>query len=119
EREGGFPLTLRNAGDRSAQNFGLIGRRIQGESEEGAIPRVAEEPPEADCFQLGPERTQSIIDEESLRQQRRAAKEVDIAIAESASEAVFGISPQRDRDGQDCAQRHRDKDELDCYPEAG
>ena len=82
EREGALPLALRHGLDGAAQDLGLIGGGVEREGQEHAVPGVTEEPPQADRVQGAAEGAKAVIDQEDLRQQRGAAEEIDIGIAE-------------------------------------
>src|SRR5690606_21329129 len=89
ERGGAFMLAARHAFDRPAQDFGLIGGGVEREGQERAVPGVAEEPPKAPGLQLGGEAAEAVIDQEELREERRAAEEIDIAVGQPREEAVL------------------------------
>ncbi|MNH20675.1 hypothetical protein D3C79_804540 [compost metagenome] len=72
-------LARRNRHQAAAEDLGLIGGSVQGERQQGAKPRIPEEPPQADVLPEALERTQAVIQQEQLRQQRRTAEEVHVA----------------------------------------
>ena len=100
ERSRALPLAPRHAFDRAAQDLGLVGRRVQREGENGAIPGFAEEPPQSDRFQFNPEGAEAVIDEEGLREQRRAAEEIDVAVGDGLEELVLRHARIGDRYGK-------------------
>ena len=69
-------------------------------------------------FELRPERADAVVDQEGLRQQRRAAEEIDIGIGKGRQEAVPRHARIGDRHRQDGAQHDRDDDQRERYAEA-
>src|SRR5690606_28092582 len=100
ERGGAFPLAFWNALNGSAQDLRLVGGGIQREGEQGTVPRIPEKHPQPDRLELRPHRPQAEIARKSLRQQRRAAEQVDIAISERGDETVARHAPIGNRNGK-------------------
>ena len=66
ERERALELAAGDRLDRAAQDLGLIGGRVDGEGEERAVERLAEEPPQADVLPEQSELAEAVIDQEQL-----------------------------------------------------
>ncbi len=111
-------LSLGHVADRTGQDLDLIGGGVQSEGEQRAVPRVTQEPPQADILKERPEGTDAVIDQEHLCDQRRAAKEIDISRRHTAEIGVLRQPPERHRQRDDRAHNHRDDDELDRDDEA-
>src|SRR5690606_37479070 len=88
---GCLPLSARDAGNRAAQDFGLIGGGIQREGKDRAVPGVAEEPPEPDGITLRAEGAEPVIDEEGLGEEGCSPEEIDVAVAQAAGERICGF----------------------------
>ena len=112
ERPRRLPLPARHRPDGAAENLRLVGGGVQREGEDRAIERVAEEDPEPDRLQLRHVPANcagAVVDEEELREQRRAAEEIDVAEGDRADEAVLRQPRGGDRDRE---QQRRSRTEI-------
>ena len=80
ERRAPLELAARDRLDRPAQDLGLIGGGVDGEGEDRAVERLAEEPPQPDILPEQAELAEAVIDQEELAEQRRAAEEGGVAV---------------------------------------
>src|ERR1700722_6916216 len=76
-----FDLSVWHRKKRAAKNFGLVGGGAKRERQHGAIEGVAQESPCETGAHRG-QRSEAIIDDEELDQERRATKDHDIGAGE-------------------------------------
>src|SRR5690606_23950585 len=100
ERGGAFPLAFWDVNNGSANDLRLVGDVVQREGETSTVPRISEKHPQRDRLELRPHRSEAVIDQKSLRQQGRAAEQVDIAISERGDETVARHAPIGNRNGK-------------------
>src|SRR6185436_6343063 len=96
----GVNLVMRDRADGAAVDFRLVGGGVEGEGEQAAVEGFAEEPPQPDIREEVPELPAAVVEEVSLRQERRAPEKIDIAVGNAAQPAVTRQPRQSDRDGE-------------------
>ena len=108
---GGFHFTDGDGVDGTAQDFGDVGRGVQGHGQQRAPVRVAQVWPErslAHALELG----KAVVDDKQLQQQRRAAKEEDVGVGHGAHVPVPRGAGDAQRYGEAEAGDHGDGQQL-------
>ncbi|MNV72188.1 hypothetical protein D3C71_1652560 [compost metagenome] len=102
----------------AAEDLGLVGGGVQGERQQGAEPRFAEEPPQAHVLPEALERAEPVIQQEQLGQQRRAAEEVHVAGGQALQHHAARHARQGQQQAQHRAQGERDGHQLGGHQQA-
>ncbi len=97
----------------AANDFRGVGGAVQGEREDRAVERLAEEPPQADVLQREPELAEPVVDQEDLHQQRRTAEDEDVALGGPVQHRHAREPHRGEQQREDRARRERDAGELE------
>ena len=88
------------------------------EGEERAVERIAEEPPQAGGTEEADKLAGTVIDEEELRDDRRAAEEIGVAVGQRSKKAAPRQAAGRHWNGYDSADSQAQDTKLDGRPES-
>ncbi|MNP30314.1 hypothetical protein D3C76_1233810 [compost metagenome] len=116
---GDFPLSTGHRLHGTTPDLGLVGGGVEGEGQHGAPVGIAEEPPDTQFLQFGTQLAGSVVDQEGLGQQRRAAEQVGVAERQAPQPADPAHPRRRQRQRQQRAEGHREQDDLQGHAQAG
>ena len=110
-------LAARHRLDRAAQDLRGVGGGVQGEGQDGAEIRLAEQHPQPDAVEERLELPGAVIDEEELHQERGPAEIEDVAVDRHPQKRAARKPQHRERDRQ--AQADGDAHQRDLQGQRG